>query len=405
MLIGRSRERTLFAMCVVLGIALRAFSSRRGWNFDTEMLFKIASLPAGANFYREYVGWANWGPIPYNIFQVFHALPGGDRIWRFHTYLACFFTACDVISSVVVWRVWGLRAAAWFLLFSPIAIVVSGYHCNAEPAIVAMVLVGYYLHVRRGQEAGSIHPAFLVCLGVSLALKHSFVLFPIWLALRPAPWRQRALILIVPYGVWFASALYYLIPTPAYFVGNVLSYGGYSGNALVPMAVEWILRRLDLAGRELRFLWLPLFLGAMLAIGWRIRRWPLERSLLLYPIAILVTTSAVALQYFNLASFSVAAHLDVTGVVFSIFSAYFYGGHPEELNLWTMPPWLQDFWMPVPHRTNIGWLICQGILAVLLQRRLSLWSDAGDPRLDVTTIEEERVGAHGSALVTGGHEH
>ncbi len=183
---GSSRERALFGACVMLGIALRAYCARRGWNFDTEMLFKIASLPAGANFYRELVVWANWGPIPYNIFQAFHALPGGDRIETFHAYLAGFFTACDVISSVVLWRLWGLRAAAWFLLFSPIAIVVSGFHCNAEPAIVAIALVGYYLHVRREQGAGSIHPAFLVCLGVSLAFKHAFILFPIWLALRPA---------------------------------------------------------------------------------------------------------------------------------------------------------------------------------------------------------------------------
>jgi len=48
-----------------------------------------------------------------------------------------------------------------------------------------------------------------------------------------------------------------------------------------------------------------------------------------------VTTSAVALQYFNLASLSVAVNLDVTGVVFSSFAAYFHGGHPEELGLWT----------------------------------------------------------------------
>ncbi len=60
----------------------------------------------------------------------------------------------------------------------------------------------------------------------------------------------------------------------------------------------------------------------------------------------LVTTSAVALQYFNLASFSIAARLDVTGVVYSAFAAYFYGGHPEELHLWKLPPWLQDSWIP-----------------------------------------------------------
>src|SRR5262245_13308777 len=103
MLTGRSSERVLFGTYVVIGIALRALSAQRGWNFDTEMLFQIASLPAGANFYREFVVWANWGSIPYNLFQIFRALPGGDSVATFHAYLAAFFIACDVVSSAVLW--------------------------------------------------------------------------------------------------------------------------------------------------------------------------------------------------------------------------------------------------------------------------------------------------------------
>jgi hypothetical protein len=385
MLTARTRERVLFGVCVVIGVTLRALSATRGWNFDTGMLFQIAALPAGANFYREFVIWANWGPIAYNIFQLFQTLPDGTRIETFHSYLAAFFTTCDVVSSLVLWRLWGLRAAAWFLLFSPIAIVVSGFHCNAEPAIVALVLVGYYIHTRAGQDAGRIHPAFLVCLGLSLAFKHAFVLFPIWLALRPTSWRQRALTVSVPYGVWVGFALYYLIPTPTYFVTNVLGYGGWSGNAMVPMAIEWVAVSLKIAGTDLPKAWLPLFLLAMFAIGWRIRRWPLEQCLLLYPLALLVTTSAVARQYFDLASFSIAANLDRVGIVFNLFAAYFYGGDSAELALWSLPVWLHDSWLPRSTPTNIAWLISQAMLAVLLARRLSRWSKTSDRRAEITT--------------------
>jgi hypothetical protein len=386
MLSGASRQRALFFACVLVGIALRAYVSRRGWNFDTEMLFKVASLPAGANFYSEIPFFANWGPIPYNLFQFIHALPGGDQLATFHTYLAVFFTICDVVSSVVLWRLWGLRAAAWFLVASPVAIVLSGFHCNAEPALVAIVLVGYYLHARRGQGDALIHPALLVCLGLSLAFKHAFILFPVWLALRPGRLRERARILVIPYGIWGAFALYYLLPTPLPFISNVLLYGGWSGNSLVPMTLEWIFRTLRVAGSDLPKAWLPLFLIAMLGIGWRVRRWPLERGLLLYPLAMLVTTSAIALQYFNLASFSIAARLDLAGVAFNAFAAYFYGA--QELTLWTLPAWLQDSWIPRGTPTNVGWLILQAILAVVLARRLSEGGDVGTPRSRVSSVAE-----------------
>jgi hypothetical protein len=393
MLTGALRQRALFGACVLVGITLRAYAARRGWNFDTEMLFKIAALPAGANFYREVPLWANWGPIPYNIFQAFCALPGGGRLDYFHAYLATFFTVCDVVSSVVLWRLWGLRAAAWFLLLSPVAITISGFHCNAEPALVAMVLVGYYLHVRHGKSDGSIHPVLLTCLGLSLAFKHAFILFPLWLAFRPGSRQERARILVIPYAVWFAFTLYYLMPSPMPFIQNVLSYGGWSGNALLPLALDWIFRTLRVAGSDLPKLWLPLFLGLMLAIGWRVRRWPLEDGLLLYPIALLVTTSAVALQYFNLASFSIAARLDAAGVAFNVFAAYFYGGHPEELALWALPAWLQNSWIPIGARSNVGWLISQAILMVVLARRLMLRPAPGGTRA-IRYAMEEPAGGH-----------
>ena len=367
----------MFCAAAGLGVAIRLYISGRGYNFDTEMLFKIAELPPGANFYREFHYAANWGPIPYNVFQVFFRLAGADGIDRFHTLLAAFFTACDLVSAFVLWRVWGLGAAVWFLLFSPVAIVLAGYHCNAEPAVVAAALAGYYWHVRSGgSDTGSVHPVFLVFLGISLSFKHAFILFPLWLAMRPMSWRVRVASLVVPYAVWLLVALYYLVPEPGHFFKNVLGYSGWSGNALVPMVVSAALRALgatDANTVTLRPLWMPLFLGGMLGVGWWIRTWSLERTFLLYPLAMLATANAVALQYFNLASYSIAASVDVIGVAFSAFTAYFYAGDPEELHLLTLPAWLSRAEGSLPYAFNWGWIICQAILAALLMRRLWVW--------------------------------
>jgi hypothetical protein len=364
-----SRSVVIFVVLAAIGAGLRAYCSTRGYNWDTGMLLTIAQLPFGANFYREMPVYANWGPLPYNIFQVFRSLPGGQDIIVFHSYLAAFATMCDLLTAFVVWRLWGLSAAGWFLL-SPVAIVIAGFHCNAEPAIVAMVLLGYFVHVRRGGGEQRLDTWFLVCLGVSLAFKHSFVLFPIWLVLRPVSWRERLRILAIPYAVWLAFFLYYVIPNPRYVMNNVLAYSAWSGNALVPTVHTWLK---GLGAPPLR--WSQAFLGMMLLIGLGIRKWRVERLLLLYPLALLATTSAIALQYFALAPFSVAASIDPIGVMFSAFALYFYAGHAVELNLFHMPQVFVDHGAPNGY-FNWGWLLMQALLGALLIRRMITWSRA-----------------------------
>lgn len=70
-------------------------------------------------------------------------------------------------------------------------------------------------------------------------------------------------------------------------------------------------------------------------------------------------------------------------------AGYFYGGHPEELNLGTLPPWLHNSWITAAHPTNVGWLICQAILAGLLALRLSRWRDADEPHSNLATVKEQ----------------
>ena len=101
--------------------------------------------------------------------------------------------------------------------------------------MVALVLPGYSIHVRRRPDPyAPLHLAFLILIGLSLSFKHSFILFPLWLALRPVSWKDRIASVAIPYGLWFAVMLYYLVPNPSYVIENVLRYRGYAGNSLVP---------------------------------------------------------------------------------------------------------------------------------------------------------------------------
>ena len=99
-----------------------------------------------------------------------------------------------------------------------------------------------------------------------------------------------------------------------------------------------------------------MFLGSMLAVGWCIRSWRVERLLLPYPLALVATASALALRYFNPTVFSIAASIDPIGVLLNVFSLYFYTGHVDELHLFVRPPFLRDVEV-ADIKFNWGWLI------------------------------------------------
>src|SRR5215212_9979415 len=128
-----------FALLALGGVAVRLMLVWRGNNGDLTLLHEIASLPWGTNFYKAFPYTANWGPILYWIFQGLYRLPGGEQIATFHLYVAIVYAMCDVWSAWVLRRNFGLAAAGIFL-FMPAEFIVSGFHCNAEPAVIACVM-------------------------------------------------------------------------------------------------------------------------------------------------------------------------------------------------------------------------------------------------------------------------
>src|SRR2546421_8755970 len=129
----------LFVLLAVAAVGLRLLMVGRGNNGDLNTVWEIARSPWGTNFYRAFPYYANWGPVMYWIFQGLYRLPGGWEIERFHLYVTIVYCLCDLFSGWVLWRFFGLKAAGIFLLM-PAEMIVSGFHCNAEPAVIACVM-------------------------------------------------------------------------------------------------------------------------------------------------------------------------------------------------------------------------------------------------------------------------
>src|SRR5439155_12934952 len=137
----------------------------------------------------------------------------------------------------------GLAAAAIFL-FIPAEMIISGYHCNAEPAVIACVMGAMYLAIP--ENAGKRTGWFYVVIGLSLGVKHAFAFFPIWLAMQPGSRSERLRALLIPYAVYLLILLPFLIPSPRFWFNNVVMYSAWSGNGLIPRALGRIFEALGL---------------------------------------------------------------------------------------------------------------------------------------------------------------
>jgi len=376
------KDARLFLLLGILGIFIRYLMPLAGHNFDLETVFKIARLPLGSNYYQDVPIWANWGPICYWFFQLFYRLPGGDSINGFHYYATGLMTLADWTTAWVLWRIFGLRIAMIFFLLSPAAMVISGFHCNCEPLLLALAALGYWFYVKSNKDARSDAPfptSTLVLTGASLAVKHVFAFLPIWMILRPMTWRERFRILFICFGVWVLFLSPYLLSDPGAVIRNIFLYSSNSGGSAIPKLIAWSATQIGFtdAALTLRPIWFPLFLFMLLGVGWLLRNRPWKTAFLFYPISLVSTSSAIALQYIAPACFSLAALprprwvLRYLIIPFHVFCFWYYLGHWSELGLWGIGSWLLDhfdrtlqlYWSP-------GVNLLQLTLLVILTQQL-----------------------------------
>ena len=123
------------------------------------------------------------------------------------------------------------RFSAWVgvaVFLNPISMIITGYHSQFDNLAVLLAFAGVAVGfpwssgLRRRLQRGPL-VAGLLLLGLSLTVKHLFFLLPFWLALRASRWRDRLLILTVPYLV---------------FVGSFVPYAADGGNGIMKNVID-----------------------------------------------------------------------------------------------------------------------------------------------------------------------
>jgi len=129
-----------------------------------------------------------------------------------------FQVIADIITAAILWRLTRNREAVAFFFASPAAMFLSGFHCNADPTMIALLVAAVWMH------SGGL-------LGVASGIKIAPIpLTPFFLI--DLTWRRR-LTFLLAFGIVLAA-----IFIPALITGgpvvlhNVFGGGGIAGDGV-----------------------------------------------------------------------------------------------------------------------------------------------------------------------------
>jgi glycosyl transferase family 87 len=134
----------------------------------------------------------------------------------------------DLVSAVILWVMmgrshWGIRPSSLLIMiFSPVSLLISGFHGNTDPVMMALVLLSLYL-LENGHDTWA-----AATFGMAMNIKIVPTLFlPSLLLFLGA---RKALRFVAVAGVVFMiGSSPPLVRTPALVLRSVFGYGGYVG--------------------------------------------------------------------------------------------------------------------------------------------------------------------------------
>jgi hypothetical protein len=312
---------SLFIALMAVGIVARFLLPVLGHNFDFESYRIVGDIVTrGGNVYAETTRY-NYGPIWFLILGAARGLAAltsqPEAAFRF--FVVAVLTAADAAIAFILRRQYGDRVALLFFL-NPVSILITGYHSQFDNVAIAAGLAAMQLGARAEADGDRRRwLASLGLLGVALTIKHIFFLLPLWLAFRAKGWPARLTALTLPVAIFLASFLPFLTASDA-IVQNVFLYRSFPNGLLFREVADAIPPAL-------------LLILGLAIIGYLVRKRPLFESALLYLVALVVLSPAMANQYLAIPVAAVAAQMNPLHALYTLVASLVIVSNPDGLGL------------------------------------------------------------------------
>lgn len=355
-------HRITIMAVVVVAIALRVWVSTFGHNFDFASYRIVAELQtAGENVYANTPRY-NYGPPWFVLLGSFWRIASltSSPVGVFRAEIIALLTVVDLALAGILYKRYGVTAGL-IILFSPIAIIITGYHNQFDNLAVLLGLIGVLIIGDRVSGKIELQEWIgMALLALSLGVKHVLLVFPLWLAGRQKTWPRRIVYLLLPglvflllFGPWLGDGGLHGV------LENVIKYRSF-GNA--PIVSTFVSGRVSPG--MLFNLGTALFVGALLLGSWWARHLPLTKAYLVYLVVIAVFAPAVANHYFVIPLAAVAAFPNTLFFVWMAAASLFLIGDGDGLHSSTVFEIMPDFLRKNQDRhtvyRTITWLLASG---------------------------------------------
>lgn len=295
------RNEELFLTVVLLtGVFLRYLVIFRGNNYDFESYLIVGEIVKNHGSVYAETGRYNYGPaffwIQGGLYTISNLFLDVRTAYRF--LIVSFLTTIDVCLFFFVRKKKDLFWGAVFFL-NPVSIIISGYHNQFDNVAVLLAVIAIDFIVEGDAENSNRMTKKewigVLCLAASLIFKHVMFLYPVWILFnKNLLFKKRLVIATVPPVLFLGSFVpfcpkgldgiihnVFLYRSHAYFpiIGKTI-FGhiipGYGSNITQPFIIYIII--------------LTIF-------GLCCKNYSLEKSILIYLMAMVCFSSAMANQY------------------------------------------------------------------------------------------------------------
>lgn len=277
-----------------------------GNNYDFESYCIVGNLVSkGGNVYALTPRY-NYGflfSIIQGLFYKLSTLFSWNPILTFRVMIVSLLTITDMGISFWIWRRYSIVKAFLFFL-NPISIIITGYHNQFDNiAVLLMLLSVNYFNADERISCNDIKAILLMSL--SLITKHIFFIFFLWILFnRSLKLKKKIMYALIPPAAFILGFVPFAWGNIAAYEGirdNVFLYRSYNNIPIISPVLDlmWNSRIQILINiREIIYAkYFTLYIAILTVIGIFNRKNDYQTTVLIYLIAMVAFSSAIANQY------------------------------------------------------------------------------------------------------------